>query len=287
MPRTARIAAVLAFAVVCVPAHALSMKDYEAKSDADKLHYLQTCIGNLTIEVAKTDRALALRIKSYYTDKAPGRPYPQGTYDLIGRIVRLEQQAETDRSVDLSKIEVEEVVARTTAEKFKTPAPPDFQRSAAPRVAPRPAAPAPAPQPAAPVYDPIGQGGFITPPDSPQKPAYDPIGTGGFITPPTATAVQLCVPADLVPSWENPAAGNEMEVFRQLVAHYVAVQGKVGELFRIRNNAFDTFERARRAQSPSTPLPGSLVDFVRAGQRCPATDHLYNVQSKSPPAPQK
>ena len=66
MPRTARIAAVLAFAFVCVPAHALSMKDYEAKSDADKLRYLQTCIGNLTIEVAKSDRALALKIKSYY-----------------------------------------------------------------------------------------------------------------------------------------------------------------------------------------------------------------------------
>ena len=58
-----------------------------------------------------------------------------------------------------------------------------------------------------------------------------------------------------------------MEAFRQLVAHYVAVQGKVGELFRIRNNAFDTFERARRAASPSTPLPASLVD----GRACGAT----------------
>ena len=142
MPRTARIAAVLAFAFVCVPAHALSMKDYEAKPDADKLRYLQTCIGNLTIEVAKSDRALALKIKSYYADKAPGRPYPQGTYDLLGRIVRLEQQAETDRSVDLSKISVEEIVASTTAEKFKIPAPADFRRSEGPRVAPRPAAPA-------------------------------------------------------------------------------------------------------------------------------------------------
>jgi hypothetical protein len=78
-----------------------------------------------------------------------------------------------------------------------------------------------------------------------------------------------------------------MGVFRQLVAHYVAVQGKVGELFRIRNNAFDTFERGRRAPSPSIPLPGSLVEAVRADQRCPATDHVYNVQGKSPPAPQK
>ena len=102
MPKTARIAAVLAFAFVCIPAHALSMKDYEAKSDADKLRYLQTCIGNLVNDVAKTDRPLSLKIRSYYYDKAPGRQYPEGTYDLLGRIVGLEQQAAKDKSIDLA-----------------------------------------------------------------------------------------------------------------------------------------------------------------------------------------
>jgi hypothetical protein len=72
MPRTAHIATALISVFVCVPAHALSMKDYEAKSDADKLRYLQTCVGNLIIEVAKTDRPLSLKIRSYYYDKLPG-----------------------------------------------------------------------------------------------------------------------------------------------------------------------------------------------------------------------
>src|SRR5665213_1955372 len=108
MFKTARIAAVLAFAFTCVPAHALSMKDYEAKSDADKLRYLQTCIGNLIIDVAKTDRPLSLKIKTYSYDEALGRQYPEGTYDLLGRIVKLEQQAEKDKSVDLAQTTVEE-----------------------------------------------------------------------------------------------------------------------------------------------------------------------------------
>jgi hypothetical protein len=141
--KTARIAAVLAFAFSCVPAHALSMKDYEAKSDADKLRYLQNCIGNLIIDVAKTDRPLSLKIRSYYYDKLPGYAYPEGTYDLLGRIGKLEQQAEKDKSVDLSKTSVEELVALTTAAKFKIL--PDFQRQADPPVAPRPVAPVPAP----------------------------------------------------------------------------------------------------------------------------------------------
>jgi len=288
--KTTRIAAVLAFASVCVPALALSMKDYEAKSDADKLRYLQTCVGNLIIGVAKADRPLSLKIRSYYYDKAPGRQYPEGTYDLLGRIVKLEQQADKDKSVDLSKIRVEELVVLTTAAKFKIL--PDFQRQADPPVTPRPAAPvpapppSPAPRPVAPFDDdPIGQGGFITPPDSPRKPADDPIGPGGFITPP-APPVQICVSADFVPAWENPSADPEMEAFRLLLAHYALDQGKAGERYRIKSNAYGTFESARRAASSYTPLPKFLVDAVPAGQRCPATDHLYDIHRPTP-APQK
>jgi hypothetical protein len=261
--KTTRIAAVLAFAFVCVPAHALSMKDYEAKSDADKLRYLQICVGNLVNDLAKADRPLSLKVRSYYYDKLPGYPYPEGTYDLLGRIVKLEQQAEKDKSIDLSKIRIEEVVALTTAAKFKIPVPPDFQRTADPPVTPRPAAPVPVPapapapasRPADPVDDPIGPGGFITPPDSPRKPADDdPIGPGGFITPPTPP-MQICVSADFVPLWENPSANPEMEAFRGLIGDYILAYGKSGEQYRIKSNAFVTFESARRAASAYTPAP--------------------------------
>ena len=213
MFKTTRIAAVLGFAFACIPAHALSMKDYEAKSDADKLRYLQTCVGNLIIDVAKTDRPLSLKIRSYYYDKLPGYPYPEGTYDLLSRIGKLEQQADKDKSVDLSKIKVEELVALTTAAKFKIL--PDFQRQADPPVTPRPTAPIPAPRPAAPFDDdPIGQGGFITPPDSPRKPADDPIGPGGFITPPTVYKVSA-----FDPRWQGRTMIVEGTISRVVLDH--------------------------------------------------------------------
>jgi hypothetical protein len=114
------------------------------------------------------------------------------------------------------------------------------------------------------------------PASTPAPAADDPIGEGGFITPP-APPMQICVSVDFVPAWENPSADPEMEAFRLLVAHYGLDRGKAGDKFRVRSNAFANFERARRAASPSTPLPGSLVDALRAGQRCPESDHLYDL----------
>jgi hypothetical protein len=178
MYKPARIAAVLALAslLAAVPARALSLKDWEAKSDRDQINYLGACVMGLVAGVEKTDRPLALRIKSYYGDKAPGQKYTDGTGALLTSIFSLLNQAKTDRRVDPAKIEIEDIVLRTTAEKFKlpnavvntgknsgpgTPAPakPDFQ----PADNPRPAV-NPAPRPAKTADDPIGAGGFITPP---------------------------------------------------------------------------------------------------------------------------
>jgi hypothetical protein len=135
--------------------------------------------------------------------------------------------------------------------------------AAPPAAAPPAAAPGPAPRRAEPVDDPIGQGGFITPPAPP---------------------VQICISVDFVPAWENPSAGPEMEAFRGLIGDYLLAEGKGGQQYRIKSNAYGTFESARRAASPKTPLAKFLVDAVPAGQRCPATDHLYNVQHR-PTAP--
>jgi hypothetical protein len=267
---TARIAAVLAFALTCTPAHALSMKDYEAKSDAEKTAYLKTCIANLIVDLGKTNPALASKAKSYYYDKAPGRQYPEGTYDLVGRIVRLEQQAEKDKSVDLSKTTVEELVMLTTAAKFKIPVPPEFQRTGEPSAKPPPAAPnaapppSPAPRAAAPVDD------------------DDPIGGGGFITPPTEAVMQICVSADFAPAWENPSAGSEMADFRGIIGDFILHTGKNGEQFRLKDSAYGIFESARQAAPPRTPLLNSFVDRLAAGQHCPSTDRVYNVQRKPP-----
>jgi hypothetical protein len=270
--KTTRIAAVLALVFVCVPAQALSLKDWLAKSKPDQVQYLTNCLARLVVDVGKTDQPLAKKITTYYSEKAPGAEYPPGMNDLFARIGRLVRQAETDKTVDLSKMEFEQVVVLNTAEKFKIQVPADFQRTGEPSAKPRPAAPSPAPPP--------------RPAPRPAAPADDddPIGAGGFITPPTVAVMQICVSADFAPAWENPS-GPEMEAFRNLIGTYVVDRGKSGEQYRIKSNAFQTFENARKAASAYTPLPESLVDAVSAGQRCPATDHLYNVQRKPPAQP--
>ncbi|MGB9067366.1 MAG: hypothetical protein WCC21_02245 [Candidatus Acidiferrales bacterium] len=106
---------------VALPANATSIKDWLKKSDAEQVGYLGYCVTALIVEVARTDHPLALEIKNWYGDKPPGHEYTDGTTALLTRILQLEKRAETDKSVDLSKIEVEDVVYSVTAEKFKLP----------------------------------------------------------------------------------------------------------------------------------------------------------------------
>jgi hypothetical protein len=121
--RTARIAAALALVpfLVCMPAHALSLKDWEAKPALDQLDYLRICIAELIGAVGQTDKPLAQRIYSYYSDKPPSLKYPQGTIDLFTAIDAAEKTAKA-AGTDLSKIELEDVVLRLTTQKFSLPA---------------------------------------------------------------------------------------------------------------------------------------------------------------------
>lgn len=262
--------AVLAFALICIPAHAISLKDWLAKPRPEQVQYLSSALARMVVGVNKTDPQLAKKITAYYSEKVPGAEYPPGMNDLFARIGRLSRQSETDKTVNLSTMQLEQVIALNTAEKFQIAVPPDFQRTGEPSAKPRPAAPnaappaSPAPRPAASADD-------------------DPFGQGGFITPPTVAIMQICVSADFAPSWENPSAGPEMVAFRSLVGAYILDNGKTGEQYRIKDSAYGTFESSRQAAPPSTPLPKSLVDAMPAGQRCPASDRLYNVQ-RTPPA---
>ena len=168
MYKTARIVAALALApfFLTIPVHALSLKDWEAKAERDQLDYLRTCIAKLVLAVGQTDKPLAQKIYSYYSDKPPAMKYPEGTIDLFKAIEATEQGART-RGIDLSKIELEDIVLRTTSLKFKLPdtAADAFKDSGAgtitrkqppaqPAVAPRPDLSA-APRPAASAGSPV------------------------------------------------------------------------------------------------------------------------------------
>ena len=94
------------------------LKDWEKKSNADQLNYLGFCVVGLAAEVAKTDPALAFKIKNWYSEKPAGHNYSDGMNALLARILQLEDQAKEGKA-DLSKIQVEDIVYDVTAEKFK------------------------------------------------------------------------------------------------------------------------------------------------------------------------
>lgn len=107
--------------LVALPAQgAISLKDWEKKSNADQLSYLGFCVVGLAAEVAKTDPALAFKIKNWYSEKPAGHNYSDGMNALLARILQLEDQAKEGKA-DLSKFQVEDIVYSVTAEKFKLP----------------------------------------------------------------------------------------------------------------------------------------------------------------------
>lgn len=254
----------LIFALIAaLPAAALSLKDWKAKTDREQKEFLSATFARLVIAAGKTDPTLAQKITSFYGDKAPGARYPQGYLDLTARIARLEQQAKADRSVDLSKIQIEDLILQTTAEHFGVsyaalnPTPKPDIRAAPPK---EPAAPRPPPK------TDTTSGGF-----------GDLLGPGGFIKPPEMTPA-VCVPPDLVDrrSWENPAPGSDMDAFKDSVTRYVMDNAVGRQQYLIRSTAFDDYVRMRRAAFLS-----SLVELIPEGKECAKTMYLYRLR-KSP-----
>jgi type IV secretory pathway TraG/TraD family ATPase VirD4 len=107
----------------------------------------------------------------------------------------------------------------------------------------------------------------------PPLPADDPIGNGGFITPPPQQIkVEFCIPTDLAKRLiqEKIAPGSELDQFRLVVFAFIRDHGTEQVQFRVRENAFERFDAGRRATPPYELSPEQMVDSVRAGQNCPA-----------------
>jgi Protein of unknown function (DUF1036) len=124
----------------------------------------------------------------------------------------------------------------------------------------------------------------VSPAPPPAPPADDPMeGDGGFISPPKAFAselkVDVCVPPDLVDklSWDNPAPDSEMAAFKTFLKNFIRNYADGQTLYRITDDAFDRFDRGRRAATPYAPDPSIVFKAVSAGQPCPATNYVYTV----------
>jgi hypothetical protein len=137
-----------------------------------------------------------------------------------------------------------------------------------PKVVPRPSQPAPPSQPASSAR--------------PAPPEDDPIGGGGFITPPSSFKAMLCVPRNLVErdAWEHPESGSRMDAFKRVVWTYVVSVAKPGFEYWIGAGQFERFDSVRPASGANivsvvSPDSGRFDIF---DPQCPANYALYQVQ---------
>ena len=107
-------------------------------------------------------------------------------------------------------------------------------------------------------------------------------GDGGFISPPKGLDVDFCIPPDLVNklSWDNPPPNSTMAAFKTYVKTFLRNYAKGGPLYKIADDGFDKFDRGRRAATPYTPDPSTVL--LPAGQSCPATNYTYTVTFPAP-----
>jgi hypothetical protein len=120
------------------------------------------------------------------------------------------------------------------------------------------------------------------PPARPAPPADDPIGGGGFITPPSSFKAMLCVPRNLVEqeAWDHPESGSRMDAFKRVVGTYVVSVAKPGFEYWIGAGQFERFDSARPASGTNivsvvSPDTGRFDTF---DPQCPANYALYQVQ---------
>jgi uncharacterized protein len=120
----------------------------------------------------------------------------------------------------------------------------------------------------------------------------DPIGPGGFITPPPAptpsskrAAAQVCVPTNLVNNqlWDKPASGSKMAAFKSILRNYISAHGNGQVQYRIKENAFDNFNPA----ASNSPDPRAFLEEVSTQQACPGGNDAYTlaVNANASPSP--
>lgn len=104
------------------PTHStLSIKAWVAKPDKEQLNYLAFSVGRLIAVVSKTDKPLAEKIFSWYSHKEPGQWGGEGARVLATSIFVLNKKAETDPRIDLSAIDIEDMLLQTTGKEFTLP----------------------------------------------------------------------------------------------------------------------------------------------------------------------
>lgn len=112
------IAAFLAPAILAaVPAHAIPVKDFDAKPAAEQSAIITAFVDRMTDDIGRDNPQLARNIHDYFFTKQPGRPFAEGIEKVAVELAALDSVAK-DGKADLSKIQIEGVILKVVKDKF-------------------------------------------------------------------------------------------------------------------------------------------------------------------------
>ena len=117
------LAAVATAMLAAIPAHALSVKDFEAKPTKEQSAIIVAFVDKMTGDIGRDDPQLAHGIHDYFFTKQPGRPFAEGL-EKIGIELGALDAVEQDGKIDLSKIQIEGVIVKVVKDKFPDKFPP-------------------------------------------------------------------------------------------------------------------------------------------------------------------
>ena len=112
------LAAILATAMLAaLPAHALSVKDFEAKPATEQSAIVVAFVDKMTADLGRDNPQLAQGIHDYFFITPEGKRFSDGLFNLYVELYALDAWAK-DGKVDLSKIQIEGVIVKVMNDKF-------------------------------------------------------------------------------------------------------------------------------------------------------------------------
>src|ERR1700690_4569357 len=95
--------------VLVISASATSLKDFNAKTPAERSAFVASYIDKMTTDLRPKNERLAIDIRNWFAVTQPGKPLSEGMEKLAIELGAVEIQAK-DGKADLSKIQLESVI---------------------------------------------------------------------------------------------------------------------------------------------------------------------------------
>ena len=112
----------VAAALVAIPAHATSVKEFDAMKSADQTAFLVGFFDKMTHNIGEKDPALASKIRTFFFRNEEGKPFSPGMENIYAQLTAIDLKAKKGKA-DPAKIQMESIIVYVARQAF----PPNVQ----------------------------------------------------------------------------------------------------------------------------------------------------------------